>query len=168
MAEKINTITLSWNDIEKIIMHASKHIKDDGVPDVILAIQRGGFIPAVMLSHALNIRDIIPLNVKITVNDSINSQKMQPILEHNPDVQKIKDKNVLIVDDIIGSGCTHHVVSNYLAKYQPASLKSLICVINKNNWEKTNYESPNKLISYIGIEVRGWVEFPWERYNVHE
>ena len=168
MNEDNNSIVLSWGNIEKIIKKATETIKNNKIPDIILAIQRGGFIPAVMLSHALNIRDIIPLNIKITTDDSVNSQKIQPILEYNPDVQKIKGKNVLIVDDIIGSGRTYQVALNYLLEYHPASLRSLICVINKNNWEKVNDDSPDKIINYIGMEVRGWVEFPWERNYIHE
>lgn len=163
MSTNVDTIVLSWKDIEKIIEQESRAIKDDGIPDLILAIQRGGFIPSVMLSHALNIRDIIPLNVKITVDDTVNSQKIQPILEHNPAVEKIKGKNVLIVDDIVGSGNTYQVVYDYLTTYCPASIKSLVCVINRDNWNKANDESPEKSITYIGKEVRGWVKFPWER-----
>lgn len=158
-----NTIVFSWADIEKIIKRELKRIRNDEMPDFIIAIQRGGFIPSVILSHALNIREIIPLDVKITVDDSVNSKKIQPTLLHNPDIEKIRDKKVLIVDDIAGSGTTYKRVYEYLMSYCPARIKSFVCVVNRDNWNKANCEPPQKLITYLGEEIQGWVEFPWEK-----
>lgn len=168
MSINTDAVIMSWKEIEEIVECAYKSIKYDGIPDVIIAIQRGGFIPSVMLSHLLNVRYIIPLNVKITVDDTIGSRKMQPILERQPLMRKIKDKNVLIVDDIVGSGKTYQKVCEYLNRFHPNSIRSFICVVNSDNWYKENNMQPERIISYIGKKVSGWVKFPWERYGDYE
>lgn len=158
-----NAIPLSWKKIEKIIDDVTINIKKEEVPDIIIAIQRGGFVPAVMLSHALRIREIIPIDIRVTQDDSINSPKVKPVLVHNPVVEKIKGKKVLLVDDIVGSGFTYQATIDYLKGYLPASITSFVCVVNKDNWEKNNKDSFDRYIDNVGMEVRGWVKFPWER-----
>ena len=74
------TANVSWQDIEGIIsniFHKIENIKFDYV----YGIPRGGLIPAVMMSHALNI----------------------PLLT---DISKHNGKKILIVDDINDSGTT--------------------------------------------------------------
>lgn len=166
MATTINSvkqdiITLSWNDIHEIVNTMFINSKKHEEAEIILAIQRGGLIPGVMLSHLLNIREFITLDVRVTKDDSVNSVKDEPILIHNEYIDKIRNKRVILVDDIIGSGATHKAVLNYIMQYCPLSIQSYICVINKLNWCKYN---DNAILSnaYIGKEVSGWVKFPWE------
>jgi len=68
-------VYLSWEDIEKLINVLSIHVPEE--IDSIMGLPRGGLIPAVMLSHRLN----LPLAQKVT-------------------------QNTLIVDDICDSGET--------------------------------------------------------------
>ena len=71
-------IYLSWDDIEKLTNLLSVKIKLSNIQiDSIMGLPRGGLVPAVILSHKLNL----------------------------PLVQKIS-KNTLIVDDICDSGKT--------------------------------------------------------------
>lgn len=166
--ESDSVVSISWQEIVNFIVDSSKTISENGKPDIIVAIQRGGLIPGVILSHTLGVRNFIALDVRITTNDMIYSSKNEPILQHNPLIQEIEGKNILVVDDIVGSGSTYKIVGDYLEKYNPASIKSLICVLNRTNWEKNNTVSPDKVIDYIGIQVREWVEFPWERNHIYE
>jgi len=166
--KNVNVIPISWDEIVRLIKNVSKSIEVDGKPDIIIAIQRGGLIPGVILSHILGVRELIPLSVKITIDDSIYSKKIEPILEHNNIIEKINGKSILVVDDIAGSGETYKRVIEYLATYMPVSIKSFICVVNRDNWDKLNDDVPQKTITYIGTEVRGWIEFPWERRYIDE
>jgi len=68
-------VYLSWDDIERLVDIIAKHIPEE--IDSIMGLPRGGLIPAVMLSHKLN----LPLVDSIT-------------------------KNTLIIDDICDSGET--------------------------------------------------------------
>lgn len=68
----------------------------------------------------------------------------------------LKNKKVLLVDDIYGSGATLDFVINDLSKYS-AEIYSFVCVQNLDNYNP-KYNLPN----YVGEKVNGWVVFPWE------
>jgi hypoxanthine phosphoribosyltransferase len=46
---------VTWQEIEQAVDVLATTIRSGGIPDLIVAIPRGGWIPAVMLGHRLNI-----------------------------------------------------------------------------------------------------------------
>lgn len=162
---KHKIIKLSWNDLESIIFHTASLIKEDGLPDIIIGIHRGGTIPSIMLSHSLNIRDCFTFNIIHTKNDDINSSKLiKPIMKNNLNMNFLRDKDVLFIDDIVGSGKTFTTIKEEFAKYDLKRFRSSTCVLNLDNWEKDNISEPD--ITYISRLVRGWVIFPWENMKL--
>jgi hypoxanthine phosphoribosyltransferase len=69
--------------------------------DCIVCIGRGGLLPSLLLSQKLNIKD-----VQITNISSYKEKVAEGIVLHNNTKLDIKDKNVLIVDDLTDSGKT--------------------------------------------------------------
>ena len=58
--EKINCIVASWDEIYKIAKSTADKIKESGFhPDIIIAIARGGLVPARLLSDFLHVKDLI-------------------------------------------------------------------------------------------------------------
>lgn len=157
---KINII--EWNKINQIVSKLSNDIKQKYEPDIILSVVRGGMIPSVMLSHQLNIREVENIVIKETINDSINAIKNIPQIDENNNLDKIKNRKVLIVDDIVGGGETLRKLKDYIKRYNPKEVKTAICFINKINWDKQNKESYENTIDFLGEEIEGWVVFPWE------
>ena len=98
MALKLgNKVYLSWDDINILVEDLCNTIALSGAQiKSITGIERGGLIPAVMISHKLNI----------------------------PYVTKI-NKNTLVVDDICDSGVTlKHMVAGFTATlhYKPTAI----------------------------------------------
>lgn len=165
METKINII--EWSKIDEISLDiAERIIKDNYNPDIIISIVRGGMVPSVILSHKLNIRDIENIVIKETIDDSINAQKITPQIQENKYLNRITNKKVLIVDDIVGSGNTLKKLNKEIKKYNPREIKSAIYFVNKLNWNKANDIQCSEIIEYIGEELEGWVIFPWE--NKHK
>lgn len=161
MKEKINVI--DWEKIDEISSQiVQKIMKENYNPDIIISIVRGGMIPSVILSHKLNIRDIKNVVIKETIDDSINAQKLKPKIEENINLNKIENKKVLIVDDIIGTGETIRKLKQEIEKYNPKEVKTAIYFVNKLNWEKSNNTKCSNVAEFIGEELEGWVIFPWE------
>lgn len=161
MEENINII--EWKKIDEISTKIAKEIvKENYNPDIIISIVRGGMIPSVILSHKLNVRNIENIVIKETVDDSINAQKITPQIQENKNLERIKNKKVLIVDDIVGSGESIRKLKQEIQKYNPGETKTAIYFVNKINWEKANSTQYSELIEYIGEELEGWVIFPWE------
>ena len=59
-----------WNEISEIVKNMSQNIKKDYNPEIIISVVRGGMIPGVILSHALNIRKVV--NDKIRMYEKWN------------------------------------------------------------------------------------------------
>ena len=119
-------------------------------------------IPSVILSHELNIRNVENIKSIETLNDEINAIKKKPIVDKNINLSNIKGKKVLIVDDILGSGATIKKIKEEVKKWKPKEVRTAICIVNEENWEKSNNTNYKDEIEYIGKSVRGWVVFPWE------
>ena len=68
--------------------------------DVIIAISRGGLLPALLLSHKYNCKNIQIISMESYVN---NQQSKLKLINNN---LNILNKKVLIVDDLVDTGNT--------------------------------------------------------------
>lgn len=67
-----NKIYLSWDDIEDLVNTLCLRIQDSKLPiNSVMGIKRGGLIPAVMVSHRLNIPYVESINANTLVIDDI-------------------------------------------------------------------------------------------------
>lgn len=134
-------------------------------PDVVVGINRGGLIPAVMISQYFSIKHI-PLSVSLRDNEDCESNLW--LAE-----DAFKGKNILIVDDINDTGATF----NWVNKDWPSG-----CFPNdpawKNIWNHNvrfavlvdNLASKcNLKMDFYGMEINKaeddvWIDFPWESW----
>lgn len=155
-------ICLSWDELRQLVTELARFVIEDGRPDVIVGIQRGGLVPAVLVSHLLGVRSLVVLDVASTVSDEIHAVKFEPRVTQSPALSTLKGKDVLLVDDIVGTGYSLSAAESVVSQYLPLRLRSLACLVNRDNWDPRNAEAPSARILYLGREVRGWVQFPWE------
>lgn len=138
-------------------------------PDYIVGISRGGLVPAVMISHYLNI-PLKPLQVSLRDSGECVSDITMAEDAYNK-------KNILIVDDINDSGATF----NWLIKDWQQS-----CIVDKSYWKTVwnhnvrfavlvdNLSSECKIsVDYSGMEINKkendvWVDFSWETWWKNE
>jgi len=156
-------ISLSWIEIDHIVSTLAEKVQSDGKPEIIIGLQRGGLIPGIILSHRLDVRCFISFNINRTIHDGINAEKTTPRLGPNISFKLVEAKDILVVDDVVGTGETLKIVKYMLNKFSPLRLRCLVCAANRKNWDLGNTEEPASLITYIGMEVHGWVVFPWEK-----
>ncbi len=170
LRSEIHTIHfLLWNEFIHIIHLLSQGIQADGIPEIIIGLQRGGLIPAVCFSHHLGVRQFFSLPVSRTASDAAFADKTTPsIIQMQPGLfrQYITNQDVLVVDDIAGTGESMKEVLHLLASFAPLRIRSAICVVNRENWDAHNPQAPTQIITYVGKEVYGWVVFPWEMQHV--
>ena len=157
------TIAFTWDQIHSLVSGLARRVVADGTPEVVVAIQRGGLVPGVILSHLLGIRSLLSFNIRRTVHDGIAAPKSPPIAGANISFAELGGKDVLVVDDIAGSGVTLDVVRRTLLDCRPRRLRTTVCVVNRTNWDVGQSTSPDDAITYVGEELRGWVVFPWEK-----
>lgn len=157
-------IKINWLKIERLCTKVVRLInKDRYNPDIIITPQRGGLIPATIISHTLKVRDMLIVDIKRNASDDMFSSKIPAKLLSKIDKNKIKNRKILIVDDIVGHGKTLNVLEKYIGNLQPADVRKAVLVINEANFRKSKLREIVK-IDYLGEKVcGGWILFPWEK-----
>lgn len=156
-------LDLTWADLDHHIAVLAERIRRDGVPRVIIGILRGGMIPAVQLAHQLGVRDVRGIEVTHTLTDEPNGAKSaEPQIVNPASLGALNaDADVLLVDDVAGSGDTIAIAADLLA-HVTTRVRRATLVVNTINWSNNNTVAPQQVQDYIGATCAGWVRFPWE------
>jgi uncharacterized protein len=157
------TVRLSWEDIETVAGKIAGQVIADGIPDVVIGVIRGGLVPAVLLSHALGCRDVRGLSVTRTEADGVNALKTPAPIHGDPrPAGEVAGLDVLIADDVAGTGATAATAAALIRELGAARVRLAACAVNLLNWPDAG-PSPERSLTYIGGCHQGWVIFPWEQ-----
>jgi len=123
-------------------------------PDCILALVRGGMVPATILSHQLNVGSVYTYFVS-----HYNGRNDNGHLSYEDgsifDLLSQSESNVLIVDDINDSGATlDHVMSRFQTSDR---CKSAVLIENTNSSFTCDYAARR-----VNKDANTWIKFPWE------
>jgi hypoxanthine phosphoribosyltransferase len=181
----MNKRTITYTEFKNLVSSLCRQITlSDWKPDYIVGISRGGLLPAVMISHYLNI-PMRPLQVSLRdggecVSDlgmaedaygyvNIEDREFNDGEISNP----LSRKNILIVDDINDQGNT----VNWILDDWPSG-----CMPNDKSWETVwnnnvkfavlfdNLASKASVkMDFAGEEINKaendvWIEFPYEEW----
>lgn len=154
-----NVTALTWDNIHILVKSLAAEISKDGRPGVIAAIARGGLIPAVMTAHAIGSRDLRSVVITRTITDDVNAAKtVEPVVSNPSTLGDLTGQDVLLVDDIAGTGDTLASARTLLAQLGAAQVRAAVLRLNTGNWQCRNREP-----DYVGDRAKGWVIFPWEK-----
>lgn len=144
-------LKLDFEDIYKICLKLSDEIKKNNENfDVIIGISRGGIIPARILADMLGVKEIYIISSKYY--KGIEKRIRKPLVEVNFNLKKLKNKNILIVDDVADTGIT---------------LSTIIKETNLKAKTLTLYKKPRSKFEpdyYYDITTE-WIVFPWEIFE---
>ena len=162
----MNKHIIKFNDFK---LYVSKICRAFGVwrPDYVVGLTRGGLLPAVMISHWLDV-PMHALGVSLRDNADIGSESNLWMA-----ADAFEGKNILIVDDINDSGATlNWIIEDWRSG----------CLPYDERWESIwnnnvkfavivdNLASQCKVkMDYCGLEVNKaendvWIEFPYEEW----
>jgi hypoxanthine phosphoribosyltransferase len=99
---------VSWDDLAEIVVRLADQVR--GEYDVMLAITRGGLVPAGMLAYRLGIRNILVAAVEYY--DDAGRPGPKPTFLQFPADPLLRGQRVLIVDEVWDSGTTIHAVTD--------------------------------------------------------
>lgn len=153
---------LSWQEIDHCVLLLREALQGRQFDEVV-GISRAGLIASVLLAHALSIRTMSVIEMQITTEDGTDAPKLDDVrVIRLPDPQRIRDRRILLADDIVGSGKTMATArSLLLGELGAAALTSCALVVNE-----ANLTMPLKSVcDYVGCRVRGWTVFPWEHIS---
>jgi len=147
-------VFLTWKDIEDKISIITSQIRSSGNKiDCIIAIGRGGMVPARLLADSMNIHTLYMYPVKLYEDNKMHKSEKGISLESFK--HDIEGKNCLLVDDIYDTGETIITTINELVYNKFKSLK----IATLMSFE-TKLDYCGELLNST-IEKR-WYVFPWE------
>jgi len=146
MIEKIQTLISKQNIDEKIAEIASMIEKDYEHKDIhFVCVLKGGVVFTVDLARQINKNVYLHfMDVSSYGEDTKSSGDIKILMDLD---ESIKDKHVIIVEDIIDSGMTLNMLKKRLLGRNPASLK--ICALLNKECKKTD----NIDIDYLGFNI---------------
>jgi len=146
---------ISWEELAKLCEQAAMNFyasaKCVPVVNSIVAIGKGGLIPARMVAENLEISKIYTYGVTCF---NKNNERIEPEIYQRPDT-KFTGQRVLIVDDVADSGLTLELVKNEILTQEPFKLDILT----------VHYKKQSKIIpNFYGAICpdKVWIQYPWE------
>lgn len=142
---------LTWEGFGEASRDLARVIVADGFdPEVVVAIARGGLLPAGAIAYAMGVKSCGALNVEFytgvgTVLDA--PEVLPPAL----DIDYLDGRRVLLVDDVADSGRTLALAVDLLRERR-ADVRSV-----------TIYTKPGSIATpdYSWRETPLWIDFPW-------
>ncbi|MEB3774111.1 MAG: hypothetical protein GSR86_04195 [Desulfurococcales archaeon] len=145
---------IDWDDVEDTVEDVVSKMMGDGLrPDVIIGIMRGGIVPARLIADALGVDDITVMEIKLY--KSMGVKTAQPYIRQ-PLVRELKDKEVLVVDDISDSGLSLQLALQAISLYSPSSIVTATLYVKP--WTRLYPD-------YYSRVTDKWVIFPWEKHE---
>ena len=151
-AEGFNCKLLSWNEVFDLAKVTASKIEDSGYrPDFIVALARGGLVPARTLSDLLGIKDVAAVKIEHWGVTARPDKKAH--LAHGISVD-LSGKKVLIVDDITDTGESMEVAIETVEKLNPKEIRT--SALQHINGSK-------HVPDYFAEEIKTWTWFvyPW-------
>ena len=141
----------SWNQIHSLLQKLAKQVQENGFnPDVIVGVSRGGWIPARVLSDLLENKNLASIATEFY--EDIAKTKQKPTITQPVSVS-VKNKKVLVVDDLADTGESLKVVNSHLK--EKGALEVRVAVIYYKPWSVT-------VPHYYEKTSNKWIVFPWE------
>ncbi|MEN8207343.1 MAG: phosphoribosyltransferase [Pseudomonadota bacterium] len=115
---------ISWSAVQKMCQRLAGLVRTSGYcPDVVVAIGRGGYVPARLVCDYLDIMALTSIKIEHYLSGSSRQEKA--IIRY-PLCTDIKNLRVLLVDDVNDSGDTLAVATQHLQTMQPGEIRTAV------------------------------------------
>jgi hypoxanthine phosphoribosyltransferase len=157
----------TYEDIHRTARDIAERVRSSGfVPDVIVAIGSGGFIPARILRTFLG-KPILAVGIAYyDIDDKPCDipRKVQWIEEAE---KKLAGKRILLVDEVDDSRTTLEYCIRELLRHHPAEIAVAVLHDKKKPKRGTIPQEVKRYIAGKTIEDR-WVCYPWDAIDIDE
>ena len=143
---------VSWDRVYAYARSVAHAIIDDGFrPDAVVAIARGGYVPARILCDLLDIYQLHSIRV---VHYRAGASKQAEARLTDPLAVDMRGKRVLVVDDVSDTGDTLAVARRHLAEAGAADTRIAVLLHKEVSKVMPEYYA-EKLVEWR------WMIFPW-------
>ena len=142
---------VSWRTVDRLSRELARMIRASGYrPDIVVAIGRGGYVPARLVCDFLHIERM----TGIKVEHYVATRKQDEVTIRYPLNADIGGLDVLLVDDVNDSGDTLEAVVRYLRSFSPREVRTGVL------HEKAVTRFPADLVAKR-IRTWRWYVYPW-------
>jgi hypoxanthine phosphoribosyltransferase len=147
---------VSWEYFSTLARTLAYRIKQSGFrPDLVIAIGRGGYVPARVVCDFL-LHDLLT-SFKIE-HWGMAAQEKPAVIVRFPLAVDIRDKTVLVIDDVTDTGKTLEAAITYLKGFNPREIRTAVLQYKTSSAFCPDYYASRE------HEWR-WIIYPWA---VHE
>ena len=144
-------LILSWRDVYNLTLQLSERIVSSGfIPDIIVGIARGGWIPARILSDVLYATTLE--NIRIEYYTDVGVRGKAPRITQ-PLSGSLEGKSILLVDEVADTGDSlHHAIEH---------VKNL--GVDEHRSAVLHLKPTSKVVpDYYMVMTTSWTVYPWE------
>lgn len=142
---------LGWAGFGVAVRELAEQVVTSGfVPDLVVAVARGGLIPGGAMSYAMGTKAVGTLNVEFYTG--IDSRLPDPVvLPPLLDTDALRGQRALIVDDVADTGETLALVQRLVEEHCVEARTAVL------------YAKPHSVVSptYVWRRTDRWITFPW-------
>jgi uncharacterized protein len=141
----------TWNQVYEMLLCQAQKIKAQNYkPDLIVAIARGGVVPACILSDLLETPNLSFIQIEFYTN--INQTLQEPTLKQTLNTN-VTGKKTLIIDDIADTGKSLKLAKTHLQQQEAIEIKT--ATLYQKNQSIT-------IPDFYEKQTTNWVVFPWD------
>ena len=162
MTDKLH---LTYNTIHDTVKRLAHRIIESGYsPDLIVAIGTGGFIPARILKTFLP-RPILTVGIRYYDDNNVPMAAPRKIQWIDEVEKKLKDKRILLVDEVDDSRVTLEYCLRELLRHDPSEIA--VAVLHNKRKEKRGSLPGEVTRYYCGDEYDDrWIVYPWDADDI--
>jgi hypoxanthine phosphoribosyltransferase len=143
---------VSWGRITNLVHTLANRIHDSGYqPDIVIAIARGGYVPARLLCDHLDSYNLTSMRITHYTSGVEKGEAARLSMPLNTDIQ---DLRVLLVDDVDDTGDTLQLALDHLHSFGPAEIKVAVLHHKHISTIVPDFYA-QKIISWR------WLTYPW-------
>ncbi len=152
IAKTIRCEIISWQRVYHLSRKLACLVKESGLQvDTVVAIGRGGYVPARILCDFLDIYQLTSIRVE-HYKKGIHREAIARVVD--PLSIDITGQQILIVDDVSDSGDTFQIAIEYIAGFHPKEIKTAV-MHHKMVSEYVPDYFAQKVIKWR------WLTYPW-------
>jgi hypoxanthine phosphoribosyltransferase len=153
---KITVRLVDWRDVVEWARILADRIRESGYkPTIIVAVSRGGYVPARLLCDFLGVENLVSIQSQHWTEAAKMAEKALIKFKYTIDLRGHK---ALLVDDIVDTGDTLLLARSFIKdNWRPDELR-----VASLQWISTTAKfKPD----YYAVEVRewAWFQYPWTR-----
>ncbi len=152
MAENIPCKIVGWKEIDELVSRLVRQMREAAFsPDLIVAIARGGFVPARLLADRLDVFDMDSMKIEHYrgVRKGPRARLRYPL------AAEVAGRRVLVVDDVSDSGETFELALAHIRERgTPAALRTAAMHHKESSSYRPDFHAGR-------LQSWSWLVYPW-------